>query len=60
LLASIPEPPFFPARRELDSSLGRREHLLDVAIARGLHALGWLVDSAASAAAASSMAWPGP
>jgi len=44
LLASIPEPPLFPARRELEPSLGRRDHLLDVAITRGLQALGWLVD----------------
>jgi hypothetical protein len=44
LLASIPEPPLFPPRRELDSSLGRSDYLLDVAIARGLQALGWLVD----------------
>jgi hypothetical protein len=49
LLASIPEPPLFPARRELDSSLGRRDFLLDVAIARGLQALGWL---------AGGRAWP--
>jgi hypothetical protein len=44
LLASISEPPLFPALIELDSSLGRRDYLLDVAIARGLQALGWLVD----------------
>jgi len=44
LLASISEPPLFPARQELESSLGRKDFLIDVAIARGLEALGWLVD----------------
>ena len=40
LLASIPEPPPFPAQRELESSPGRPDFLIDVAIARGLQALG--------------------
>ncbi len=44
LLARILESPLFPARRELESSLGGRDVLLDAAIARGLQALGWLVD----------------
>lgn len=43
LLASIPEPPLFPARREFESSLGRKDSLIDVAIVRGVHALKWLV-----------------
>ncbi len=44
LLALILESPLFPTRRELESSLGGREVLIDAAIARGLQALGWLVD----------------
>jgi len=36
LLVSMSEPPLLRARRELDSSLGRRDYLLDVAIACGL------------------------
>jgi hypothetical protein len=44
LLALIPERPLFPARRELESSLGRRDGLLEAATVRGLQALGWLVD----------------
>jgi hypothetical protein len=44
LLAMLPEPPLFPARRELESSLGRRDFLINVAIARGLEALGWLAE----------------
>jgi len=44
LLALIPESPLFPARRELESRLGRRDVLATAAITRGLHALGWLVD----------------
>jgi len=46
-------------RRELDPSFGRKDSLLDVAIARGLEvSAAWR--RAASAAAASSTAWPGP
>jgi len=44
LLALIPEQALFPARRELEMSLGQRNALLDLAIVRGIQALGWLVD----------------
>jgi hypothetical protein len=44
LLAAIQESPLYPARRQLESALGRQDVLFDAAIARGLQALGWLVD----------------
>ena len=44
LLLSIAESPLFPARRELEATVGRRDVLLDAAVGRGLQALGWLVD----------------
>jgi len=44
LLLSIMEAPLFPARRELESTVGRRDVLLDAAVGPGLQALGWLVD----------------
>jgi len=44
LLLSIHEPPHFAARRRLEPSLGRKDVLIDVAVARGLEALGSLVD----------------
>lgn len=44
LLGLIPETPLFPARRELEATVGRRDVLLDAAVGRGLQALGWLVD----------------
>jgi hypothetical protein len=44
LLQSIAESPLFPARRELESAVGRRDVLLSAAVGRGLQALGWLVD----------------
>jgi hypothetical protein len=44
LLQSIAESPLFPARCELDATVGRRDVLLSAAVGRGLQALGWLVD----------------
>jgi hypothetical protein len=44
LIASIPEGALFPSRRELESNLAKREALVGLALARGLQALGWLVD----------------